>query len=70
MDERFIEYDRKGNLIYRKDHCGYEQWFKYDKNNKHTNITEQEYKEIKRKNKIYIKEKIYTKFTRFEIMEI
>ncbi len=31
------EYDEKGNIIYRKDSAGFEQWMRYDKNNNEIN---------------------------------
>ena len=47
--EYWREYDENNRLTHCKDTCGYEKWYKYDKDKK-IEITEQEFKQIKRKN--------------------
>ena len=57
--EEWSEYDEKNNKIYCNE-WGSEFWFKYIRNKK-IRITKQEFEE---------RNKIYTKYNRFEIMDI
>ncbi len=59
------EYDENNNLIYSKNSSGVEKYYKYDECNRKTEITEQEFENIK------IREyNLRTKCSRFELMEI
>ena len=56
------------NLVYSKNDKGIETWYDYN-NNKTRKITKKEFEEIKFR-KDYFKEYGYTKFTRFDIIDI
>ena len=62
------EFDENNNMIYFKSSCGLEEWYKY-KNNKSIEITQKEFKNIKRKNE-YQKMRNRPKISRFELMDI
>ncbi len=63
--EYWKEYDENNNMIYFKFSDDNEYWFKYI-NNRKTEITEQEFKQIERI-KLYLNNK---KCSRFELMDI
>ena len=64
--ERWSEYDKNNNLIHFKTNDGEEEWYKYDENNERIyNLKEEFIVWVKRE-----PDPIFTKFTRFDIMDI